>query len=950
MKHLYPLWACLLCLSLLPQTTFGSTRGDEAVAFALALEIVQPISCYGETDAILRGTFSGGVAPYTVVYLIDGTEVDGGVTTDAVNTLTDLPPGNYTVSATDATGASVTETISIKEPAVIGIDLVLLQDIVCFGGFGSVTVGGMGGTAPYTYAWSNGATTPTVEGLTKGKYGVTVTDANGCTDSRNYWIKGPNTELNFSNSSSSPAGCGDAADGQASVSVRGGVSPYTYRWSSNATGATATGLVAGDYGVTVTDANGCAISRTVTVDGTPAPTVTAEQSQIVSCAGGTDGAAQATATGGTAPYAYVWSNGATTARITDVKGGTYQVTVTDANGCTDVAQVRINQSPALSLAGFVDNKLGCDGQPNGAVSAMAIGGVEPYSYVWSTGATESFLMGVGAGTYAATVTDAKGCTATTSIELTEPASFTIDAAVDANVNCNQGSDGAVSVSVTGTGDFAYAWSNGATTAAVTGLKAGTYRVTVTGDGGCTLSKSVTVTQPTALSAVAFTDANASCSGKTDGMVSVFPSGGASADYTYAWSNGATEQFLMAVGAGDYTVTVTDINGCTATASATVTEPAGYVASTTVDANVSCNGGADGSATAALTGGNGNLTYAWSNAATTATVTGLSAGDYSVTVSDNKGCSATTSVTITEPTALNGEMGVTLDYGANNGTAGIAVAGGTGDYTYAWDSDPVQTGSLATGLPAGAYTVTVTDANGCTLEQIAVIGLAGDTCATAMAIDTLFGSEVDQPRYSRAFVNGSYTRDSIANDALTTYFGGNDTLYHPVWFNFTGDGKIYHIRTNACDADGALRDTRAALFMNACGADTLLRASDNYTETDSMPLIEIATEEGVAYTLLVDGADSTAGRFCLSVTQMITVPVRTVRPAVLAAFPNPTDGIVRFPGIEGREATVYDGYGRSVLRRKLAASELDLGPLPAGVYTLRVTDARQAVYTARVVKQ
>ena len=950
MKHLYPLWACLLCLSLIPQTSFGTPRGDGELAFALSLELVEPISCYGETDAVLRGTFSGGVAPYTVVYLIDGTEVDGGVTSDDVNTLTNLPPGGYTVRATDAMGATVSESITIKEPTVIGLDLVELQDIVCFGGFGSITVSGMGGTPPYTYAWSSGATSATVEGLTKGKHSVTVTDANGCTDSRNYWIKGPNTDLYVSNTNSTPAGCGDANDGQASVSVRGGVSPYTYRWSNGATGATATGLPAGDYTVTVTDANGCQVPASVTVDGTPAPSVTAEQTQIVSCAGGSDGSALATASGGTAPYTYAWSNGATTAGIADVKGGTYRITVTDASGCTAMAQVRINQSPALSLAGFIDNKLGCDGQPNGAVSVMANGGVEPYSYQWSTDATESFLMGVGAGTYTATVTDAKGCTAVTSIELTEPASFTIDATVDENVKCNQGSDGAVSVSVNGTGDFTYAWSNGATTASLTGLKAGSYRVTVTGTGGCTMSESVTVTQPGALSAVAFTDQNATCSGKTDGMVSVFPSGGASADYTYAWSNGATEQFLMAVGAGDYTVTVTDINGCTATASATVTEPAGYVASAAVDANVSCNGGADGSATAALTGGNGNLTYAWSNAATTATVTGLSAGDYSVTVSDNKGCSATTNVTITEPTALNGEMGVTLDYGADNGTAGITVAGGTGDYTYAWDSDPAQTESLATGLTAGEYTVTVTDANGCTLEQTAFIGLAGDTCATAMAIDTLFGSDMEVTRNSRAFVNGSYTRDSIANAALTTYFAGNDTLYHPVWFNFTGDGKIYHIRTSRCEADGALRDTRAALFMNACGADTLLRASDNYTETDSMPLIEIATEEGVAYTLLVDGADSTAGTFCLAVTQMVTVPVRTVRPAVLSAFPNPTDGIVRFPAIEGREATVYDGFGRSVLRRKLAASELDLGHLPAGVYTLRVTDAQQAVYTARVVKQ
>ena len=877
MKHLYPLWACLFLLALSPLHLFGGPPSDRDVAFSLALEVVDPISCNGETDATLRGTFSGGVAPYTVAYYLYGTEVNSGTTSTEVNSVSNIPPGEYTVEATDATGATVTTSIEITEPDPLRVSDDGKVDIRCFGETtGSITVSGEGGTAPYSYLWSTGETTPTISGLDKGIYGITITDANGCTDARNFRIKGPISELG------------------------------------------------------ITDISG----------------------QNLTCADSPTGSATVVAKGGTGAYTYAWSNGGNTATVSNLAAGTYGVTVTDANGCTDVAQIELTSPPALVATTAIDEAITCDGNPSGAVSASGSAGTAPYTYAWSNGANTSAIDNLTAGTYTVTVTDANGCTAVSDVELVQPTSFTISAKKDADVQCNQGSDGAVSVSVDGDGSYTYLWSNGATEASLTNLTAGSYRVTVTGSGGCTASESVTVSQPSALAAVAYTDNNATCTGKADGAVSVFASRGSDADpgFTYLWSNGSTEQFNMNVPAGTYDVTVTDDNGCTITASATVTEPAGFTVETAVDANATCNGGADGAATATVVGSTGNMTYAWSNGATTATATGLAAGDYTVTVSNASGCSATQTATITEPTALSGEFGLTLDYGMNDGTAGITVTGGTGDYTYAWDTDPVQTEALATGLTTGTYTVTVTDANGCTLEQTATIGLAGDTCTMAMAIDSLLGGEADAAQYSRSFSNASYAADSIGNDELTAFFGGNDTLYHPVWFSFTGDGNIYHLRSSSCDEDGALRDTRAALFMGDCGSDTLLRASDNYAENDSMPLIEVQTEEGMRYTLLVDGADTTVGNFCLSVMQVTTLPVRTVRPATIAVFPNPTSGSLRFPSVQARTATVYDGFGRSVLQRTDVGSELDVQTLPAGVYHLRLTTTDHQVFTARVVKQ
>jgi hypothetical protein len=293
--------------------------------------------------------------------------------------------------------------------------------------------------------------------------------------------------------------------------------------------------------------------------------------------------------------------------------------------------------------------------------------------------------------------------------------------VDLNATCNGASDGGATASATGgTAPYTYSWSNMATTASITGVVAGTYSVTITDANGCSSTSSATITEPVVLAAASVVDLNATCNGASDGGATASATGG-TASYTYSWSNMATTASITGVIAGTYTVTVTDANGCSSTSSATITEPVVLAATSVVDLNATCNGASDGGATASATGGTAPYTYAWSNSATTTSITGVIAGTYSVTIMDANGCSSTSSVTVVEPNILLSNISLdsnaTCD-GLPNGGASASPNGGTAPYSYLWSTN--ETTVSITGLTMGSYSVTTTDANGCqSVESIMV---------------------------------------------------------------------------------------------------------------------------------------------------------------------------------------------------------------------------------------
>ncbi len=309
-----------------------------------------------------------------------------------------------------------------------------------------------------------------------------------------------------------------------------------------------------------------------TLNMTAAVSASASVTSALNCNGDTDGQVTASPSGGTSPYTYSWNTGETNATETNLGAGTYSVTITDQNGATDSASVTLTQPTAIFASASVTSALDCNGDTDGQVTASPSGGTSPYTYSWNTGETNAIETNLGAGTYSVTITDQNGCTDSASVTLTQPTVVIASASVTSAIDCNGDTDGQITASPSGgTSPYTYSWNTGETNAIETNLGAGTYSVTITDQNGCTDSASVTLTQPTVIIASASVTSALDCNGDTDGQLTANPSGGTS-PYTYSWNTGETNAIETNLGAGTYSVTITDQNGCTDSASVTLTQP------------------------------------------------------------------------------------------------------------------------------------------------------------------------------------------------------------------------------------------------------------------------------------------------------------------------------------------------------------------------------------------
>ncbi|REJ81428.1 MAG: HYR domain-containing protein, partial [Bacteroidetes bacterium] len=439
-------------------------------------------------------------------------------------------------------------------------------EIACFdGATGSIDLSVSNNIGSVQYAWTGpnsfASSNEDLSGLEAGTYSVTITDG-PCTKTLSATLSQP-AQLQATESNKVNATCNGLNNGSVLIGATGGVQPYSGTGNY-------TGLSANTHQFTVTDANNC--SSTISVEITAPASVIATASLVapVSCFGGSDGVVNITATGGTPPY-----NG--TGNQTGLSAGVNSFTVTDAQGCQHTVSINVTQpAEALSLSANVTSNVSCNGGNDGAVALTPNGGTAPYTY------NSTATSGLTAGTYNYQVTDANGCTATASATITQPAQLTLDASVTSNVSCNGGNNGAVTLTPNG-GTAPYTYNSTATS----GLTAGTYNYQVTDANGCTATASATITQPSQLTLSASVTSNVSCFGGNNGSVSLTPSGGTGA---HTISGDATSGLT----AGTYNYQVTDANGCTATASATITQPSQLTLSASVTSNVSCFGGNNGS--------------------------------------------------------------------------------------------------------------------------------------------------------------------------------------------------------------------------------------------------------------------------------------------------------------------------------------------------------------------
>ena len=734
-------------------------------------------TCFGEANGSLDGVPSGGTPPFTYLW-------SNGQTTQNI---TDLPPGPYSLTILDANGCEASASATLAAPNLLVIDANTDIEASCEGSLdGQISTTTVGGTIPYTYTWSHDATlnSPTAPNLNPGNYTVTVTDDQGCVATNDAFVAA--TVIITDSGTTIDVACNDESTGSITANPTGSPNlPYVYTWSANAnTGdaQTATGLVADTYAVTITDAAGCSTTAQYVINEPTELLIGATVDNDILCNGGDNGQASVNASGGTPDaagnYNYQWSasaNNQNTATATDLPAGTHSVTVTDDNGCTISAEIEIIEPPVLNLI-IGSNEVSCTNGNDGFVTATPQGGTPDaagnYDYEWSpnaAGQTTATAFNLSIGTYTVTVTDANGCTITGEATIDEPTELLVNTIIDNNVSCNGGNDGQATANASGgtldqfdpNADYNYQWSASAgnqTTAVATNLPEGTHTISVTDFKGCLTTAELTISEPTPVVADITIDNNVNCNGGNDAQATATPSGGtpdAFGNYTYQWdANASSQNSPTAIGlsAGTYTITITDANGCTGTNTIEITESDALALTVNNDMNVSCFGGNDGAATATPSGGtpdiNGNYSYEWSASAggfVTANVTTLPVGMHTVTVTDANGCTITGSVDISEPNELIVSLNLVNNVSCTSGNDGAVTAdpsGGTpnaaGNYTYQWStSTGSQTNQLANNLPTGTHTVTITDANSCT-----VTGSIDITEPTALGLTTDVDEDVN----------------------------------------------------------------------------------------------------------------------------------------------------------------------------------------------------------------
>jgi gliding motility-associated-like protein len=755
-------------------TAVGTITVTAPPSMSLTTTSVPSTSCSYSTDGSATVTASGGAGGYTYQW-------SGGTAPTNTDVIAGLSTGTTYVTVTDVNGCSDLDSVIIAGPPAVVANPTATA-ISCNGADdGMITLTPTGGTGTLSFAWSNSINTQDIGSLSAGTYLVTITDANNCVFTDTALIIEPDTLI--VTAIMTPISCFGGVNGTATALPIGGQGGYAYNWSSGSTDSIALVLSTGTYNLTVTDGAGCTDTTSILV--------TQPSTAVSSTISGTDlfcnsdGSGTATIVGadgtpGIAPndYTYLWAanaNNQTTATATGLQAGTYNVTVTDGNGCTTTNSIIINEPTALggTTTGLPAS---CFGSTDGGASIAPTGGTTPYSYQWSpTISADSFVTNVAAGWHLVTVTDANNCIYIDSFEVLQPSAITTTTTVDSTL-CNNDATGVSTVSATGgTGTYTYLWSasaNNQTTATATNLAAGTHSVTVTDANSCTSIAMVQVLEPLAL-ATTTSVIDAQCFGAATGSATVSGTGG-TLNYTYLWdatAASATTATAANLTAGTYYVTLTDANGCTAVDSATVGQPANGVSTTISGTDLFCNGDLSGTVTVVPIGGTGaGYTFLWddANGQTTATATGLAAGTYTVIVSDGNGCNVFNSVTINEPTVLSGTISGTPAscFGVADGTAMIIATGGTTPYNYQW-SPTISVDSFVTNVAAGLHIVTVTDANNCTyIDSFEVLEPIGITTVMSTTAVLCNGGSTGTAAVNASGGNGGFTYAWSPNGATT----------------------------------------------------------------------------------------------------------------------------------------------------------------------------------------
>jgi gliding motility-associated-like protein len=686
-----------------------------------------PVTCFNGNNGSVSVTTDNINPPYSFRV---------GTSSNNTGDFNGLTAGNYICTITDALGCDTLLDFTIGTPPELLTNIIVQQSISCFGGSnGTVLATATGGSGGFTYLWSvNNTTTPSLTGLSVGNYAVTVTDMAGCSITTPVILTQP--PVLAATSTALSAKCNGTPTGTLNGNGAGGTAPYSFVWSNGQIGQTVPNVLSGAYILSVTDSKGCVDTSQVIV-GQPAVLSVTLTNTPATCNDKSDGTATAAPLGGTSPYVYAWSGGVTQTGISvnNLLPAIYTVTATDANQCTATAITAITAPTPLQLSTTITD-VSCNLGSNGSILVTATGANGGYTYTWSAqGQNQPVATGLITGNYTATVTDSKGCTKSIVGFVNQPEAL-LPTMTTVNAKCFGAPDGQAKVSmVGGVQPYTYLWSSGQTTLSAENIPGGIYTVTTTDAKGCTVTASVTVGQQPQIVPL-FTPINILCYNGLSGSINAAATGG-TPPFSYKWFGPdnfiSLSNFIDSVGAGAYSLTITDANSCTRVDTVTLFQPASplqlelpYVSDTV------CFNTATGTAKVFAQGGITPYSFVWDDslAQNTQFALDLPVNTYRVTVTDANGCTQSDSTFIYQKNPLFVYVTPYLPrcFEGSDGYASVDfVSFGADPYdpnliNFVWNTTPPQTGRLATGLQySTVYTVSATDEDGCVATQVAPIG-------------------------------------------------------------------------------------------------------------------------------------------------------------------------------------------------------------------------------------
>lgn len=750
--------------------TAGPYTITQPQVLSVGLDSLSQVRCNGENNGYIAVQAAGGTEPFQYQWNNDADEPAIG----------SLAPGFYQLTVTDANNCSSTLGATVNEPAALEASSVQLQNPTCLGvANGVLELVVDGGQSPYQYLWNTGSPADTMAILYNrdgGLYEVTVTDHAGCTYVRSNIELGAPQLLTLTLNTLQAVACYGENTGALSVGITGGEGQLDVSWNGQPGGLSLQNLPAGNYVLEVSDERSCTLRDTFTIAQPSSPL----QIQVLSvenilCAGDPTGSIgiQVQTTGGTPPYQFAWSlPGYAEEDLVDVPAGDYDLFVNDANGCPFLLPTQtISEQPPLTVVPVV-TEIPCFGAQVGSIVLQVLGGTGVYSYLWNTGAQTPAIYNLQAGTYDATVFDGLGCVRVISgmVVRKRESTLVLETTFVQPVSCNGADDGSIGVRVlNGVAPYQFIWSSPVGLHAnvptsrdtAKNLQGGLYFVTISDAAGCSVSLGpVSIDEAPLLTVGASEVNNLVCKGDSSGRIAVMVSGGLPA-YNFQWSNGADTPDAQDLPAGIYQLTVTDLQGCTAkTPPVTVTEPATILNIQEQSVLDDLCGTGEGAIFLNAGGGYPPLLYHWGNNDTTASVTGLSAGNYQLTVTDQAGCQVLSAIfgieTLSGPLQLQVLQKEDVScHGDSTGVLEVLAANGIDPYLYAWSNGSIA--PFQSNLPAGNYSLTVVDALGCASTHVLTL------------------NEPTEP------LQASWQSDSVANGWTITLAPTGGTLpYGALW--------------------------------------------------------------------------------------------------------------------------------------------------------------------------